>query len=285
MAEKRMTVRQSIVWHRLNRVVLYLIIAVLFVLVAFPFYWMIVTSLQPQEFVMNTPPQLWPKHGTWQNYIDAWNSAPWIRYFANTLFVAAASTLLSLLTSSMAAFAFASIDFRGKEVLFNLVLSVMMIPAATTLIPNFLIIRTLGWYDKFWALIIPFSTSVFGIFLLRQYFMSTPKELWEAAQIDGASRLRYFRSIALPMAKPAIVTIAINTFLGSWTSFLWPTVMTQSQDKQLIEVALRNFLGEKGQQWSQLAAASVFTTIPILVLFFFVQRQFIEGIGGGSVKG
>jgi multiple sugar transport system permease protein len=160
-----------------------------------------------------------------------------------------------------------------------------MIPAATTLIPNFLIIRTLGWFDKFYALIIPFAASVFGIFLLRQYFMSMPKELWEAAQIDGASRFRYFRSIALPLAKPAIVTIAINSFLGSWTSFLWPTVMTQSPDKQLIEVALNSFLGEKGQQWSQLAAASVFTTIPIVILFFFVQRQFIEGIGGGGIKG
>jgi len=279
------TMRQSIFWNRVTRVLLYLAIAALFILVVFPFYWMIVTSLQPQDAVMNVPPQLWPRHVTFQNYIDAWNSAPWLRYFGNTLFVAVAATLISLVTSSLAAFAFACIDFRGKEVLFNLVLSVMMIPAATTLIPNFLIIRTLGWYDKFYALIIPFAASVFGIFLLRQYFMSMPKELWEAAQIDGASRLRYFRSIALPLAKPAIVTIAINSFLGSWTSFLWPTVMTQSQNKQLIEVALNAFLGEKGQQWSQLAAASVFTTIPIVVLFFFVQRQFIEGIGGGGIKG
>jgi len=279
------TMRQSVLWNRVNRVFLYLAIAALFILVVFPFYWMIVTSLQPQDSVMSVPPQLWPKNPTFQNYIDAWNSAPWLRYFGNTLFVAVASTLISLTTSSLAAFAFACIDFKGKETLFSLVLSVMMIPAATTLIPNFLIIRTLGWYDKFYALIIPFAASVFGIFLLRQYFMSMPKELWEAAQIDGASRLRYFRSIALPLAKPAIVTIAINSFLGSWTSFLWPTVMTQSQNKQLIEVALNSFLGEKGQQWSQLAAASVFTTIPIVVLFFFVQRQFIEGIGGGGVKG
>jgi multiple sugar transport system permease protein len=246
---------------------------------------MIVTSLQPQDAVFNVPPQLWPTHPIFQNYIDAWNAAPWLRYFGNTLFVAVASTLISLTTSSLAAFAFACINFKGKEALFSLVLSVMMIPATTTLIPNFLIIRTLGWYDKFYALIIPFAASVFGIFLLRQYFMSMPRELWEAAQIDGASRLRYFRSIALPLAKPAIVTIAINSFLGSWTSFLWPTVMTQSQNKQLIEVALNSFLGEKGQQWSQLAAASVFTTVPIVVLFFFVQRQFIEGIGGGGIKG
>ncbi|MBA4365004.1 MAG: hypothetical protein C0398_03220 [Coprothermobacter sp.] len=279
------TMRQSVLWNRVNRVFLYLAITALFILVVFPFYWMIVTSLQPQDSVMSVPPQLWPTHPTFQNYIDAWNSAPWLRYFGNTLFVAVASTLISLTTSSLAAFAFACINFKGKEALFSLVLSVMMIPAATTLIPNFLIIRTLGWYDKFYALIIPFAASVFGIFLLRQYFMSMPKELWEAAQIDGASRLRYFRSIALPLAKPAIVTIAINSFLGSWTSFLWPTVMTQSQNKQLIEVALNSFLGEKGQQWSQLAAASVFTTVPIVVLFFFVQRQFIEGIGGGGVKG
>jgi multiple sugar transport system permease protein len=279
------TMRQSVLWNRINRILLYLTIAVLFVLVVFPFYWMIVTSLQPQDAVFSVPPQLWPKHLTFQNYVDAWNAAPWLRYFGNTLFVASASTLISLATSSLAAFAFACIDFKGKEALFSLVLSVMMIPAATTLIPNFLIIRTLGWYDKFYALIIPFAASVFGIFLLRQYFMSMPKELWEAAQIDGASRLRYFRSIALPLAKPAIVTIAINSFLGAWTSFLWPTVMTQSQDKQLIEVALNSFLGEKGQQWSQLAAASVFTTIPIVILFFFVQRQFIEGIGGGGIKG
>jgi multiple sugar transport system permease protein len=280
-----MTMRQSVFWNRVTRVLLYLAIAGLFILVVFPFYWMIVTSLQPQDAVFNVPPQLWPRHVTFQNYIDAWNSAPWLRYFGNTLFVAVAATSISLVTSSLAAFAFACIDFKGKEALFSLVLSVLMIPAATTLIPNFLIIRTLGWYDKFYALIIPFAASVFGIFLLRQYFMSMPKELWEAAQIDGASRLRYFRSIALPLAKPAIVTIAINSFLGSWTSFLWPTVMTQSQDKQLIEVALNAFLGEKGQQWSQLAAASVFTTIPIVILFFFVQRQFIEGIGGGGIKG
>lgn len=279
------TMRQSIFWNRVTRVLLYVAIAGLFILVVFPFYWMIVTSLQPQDAVFNVPPQLWPTHPTFQNYIDAWNAAPWLRYFGNTLFVAVAATLISLVTSSLAAFAFACINFKGKEALFSLVLSVMMIPAATTLIPNFLIIRTLGWYDKFYALIIPFAASVFGIFLLRQYFMSMPKELWEAAQIDGASRLRYFRSIALPLAKPAIVTIAINSFLGSWTSFLWPTVMTQSQNKQLIEVALNSFLGEKGQQWSQLAAASVFTTIPIVILFFFVQRQFIEGIGGGGIKG
>jgi multiple sugar transport system permease protein len=280
-----MTMRQSVFWNRVTRVLLYFAIAALFILVVFPFYWMIVTSLQPQDAVFNVPPQLWPTHPTFQNYIDAWNAAPWLRYFGNTLFVAVAATLISLVTSSLAAFAFACINFKGKEALFSLVLSVMMIPAATTLIPNFLIIRTLGWYDKFYALIIPFAASVVGIFLLRQYFMSMPKELWEAAQIDGASRLRYFRSIALPLAKPAIVTIAINSFLGSWTSFLWPTVMTQSQNKQLIEVALNSFLGEKGQQWSQLAAASVFTTIPIVILFFFVQRQFIEGIGGGGIKG
>ena len=279
------SMRRSVILSRINRVFLYLAIAALFIVVVFPFYWMIVTSLQPQDAVMNVPPQLWPEHPTFQNYIDAWHAAPWTRYFANTVFVAVASTLLSLMTSSLAAFAFACINFKGREVLFNVVLSVMMIPTATTLIPNFLIIRTLGWYDKFLALVVPFSTSVFGIFLLRQYFLSMPKELWEAAQIDGASRFRYFRSIALPLARPAIVTIAINSFLGAWTSFLWPTVMTQSPDKQLIEVALNSFLGEKGQQWSQLAAASVFTTIPIMILFFFVQRQFIEGIGGGGIKG
>jgi len=279
------TMRRSVMWQRVNRVLLYAAITALFLVVVFPFYWMIVTSLQPQDAVFTVPPELWPKHPTFQNYIDAWNAAPWLRYFGNTFFVASASTLISLVTSSLAAFAFATINFKGREALFNLVLSVMMIPTATTLIPNFLIIRTLGWFDTFYALIIPFAASVFGIFLLRQYFMSTPVELWEAAQIDGASRLRYFSSIALPLAKPAIVTIAINSFLGSWTSFLWPTVMTQSQDKQLIEVALNSFLGEKGQQWSQLAAASVFTTIPIIILFFFVQRQFIEGIGGGGIKG
>jgi len=278
------TMRRSVMWQRVNRVLLYTAITALFLAVVFPFYWMIVTSLQPQDAVFTVPPELWPKHPTFQNYIDAWNAAPWLRYFGNTFFVASASTLISLVTSSLAAFAFATINFKGRETLFNLVLSVMMIPTATTLIPNFLIIRTLGWFDTFYALIIPFAASVFRIFLLRQYFMSTPVELWEAAQIDGASRLLYFRSIALPLAKPAIVTIAINSFLGSWTSFLWPTVMTQSQDKQLIEVALNSFLGEKGQQWSQLAAASVFTTIPI-ILFFFVQRQFIEGIGGGGIKG
>jgi multiple sugar transport system permease protein len=259
---------------------------VLVVIFLFPFYWVIVTSLNGANQVLQFPPVFLP-HGQWQNYTRAWSEAPWLRYFANTIFIAGVTTLLVLITSILAGFAFGTMQFWGKSAIFAGFIAMMMIPQTVLLIPDYLVLRDLHWLNTYWAQIVPWSASVFGIFLLRQYFLSFPRELIEAARLDGATETRFIWKIAVPMAKPALITIALYVFLGSWNSFLWPYIMTQSPSVQPIEVGLATFLGTNGTDWTGLSAAVVFTTLPVMILFLVAQRQFLAGAyaATGGVKG
>lgn len=260
--------------------------AVLVVAFLFPFYWVLVTSLNRPNQVLQFPPVFLP-HWQWANYIRAWTEAPWLHYFANTIFIAGLTTLLVLLTSLLAGFAFGMIEFPGKQILFGGFLAMMMIPQTVLLIPDYILLRDIHWLNTYWAQIVPWGASVFGIFLLRQFFMSFPRELQEAAELDGASQSRFLWQIAMPMAKPALITIGLYVFLGSWNSFLWPYIMTSSPSVQPIEVGLATFLSTNGTDWTGLSAAVVFTTLPIMVLFLVAQRQFLEGAyaSSGGVKG
>ncbi len=249
---------------------------VLVVLFWFPFYWVIVTSLNSANQVLQFPPVFLP-HWQWQNYVQAWRMAPWMRYFLNTLFIATATTLLVLLTSLMAAFAFGTMEFSGKTVIFAGFLALMMVPQTVLLIPDYIVLRDIHWLNTYWAQIVPWGASVFGIFLLRQFFLSFPRELMDAADLDGASRWRFLWQIALPMARPVLITIGLYAFLGSWDSFLWPYIMTSSPSVQPIEVGLANFLGTNGTDWTGLSASVVFTTLPVMVLFLVAQKQFLSG--------
>jgi len=264
----------------------WLIGAILVVLFLFPFYWVIVTSLNGANQVLQFPPTFLP-HWHWGNYTLAWSEAPWLRYFANTIFIAGLTTLMVLVTSLFAGFAFGTLSFPGKQVLFGSVLAIMMIPQTVLLIPDYIILRDIHWLNTYWAQIVPWGASVFGIFLLRQFFMSFPPELIEAASLDGASQSRFLWKIAMPMAKPALITIGLYVFLGSWNSFLWPYIMTTSPSVQPIEVGLANFLGTNGTDWTGLSAAVVFTTLPVMILFLFAQKQFLAGAyaSTGGVKG
>ncbi len=254
---------------------------VLTVLFLFPFYWVVVTSLNGSNQVLQFPPVFLP-HGQWQNYVRAWNEAPWLRYFFNTLLIAGLTTLLVLVTSILAGFAFGVMEFKGKQILFLSFLALMMIPQTVLLIPDYIILRDLHWLNTYWAQIVPWGASVFGIFLLRQFFMTFPRELLESAVLDGASITRSLWQIVVPMARPALVTVALYIFLGSWNSFLWPYIMTSSPSVQPIEVGMATFLGTNGTDWTGLSAAVVFTTLPVMILFLVAQRQFLAGAFAAS---
>jgi multiple sugar transport system permease protein len=252
----------------------------------FPFYWVIVTSLNGSSQVMQYPPTFLP-HWQWINYLRAWSEAPWVTYFANTIFIASTTTLLALATSLLAGFSLGVLQFKTRNLWFAAILSLLMIPQTVLLIPDYILMRDIGWLNTYWVQIVPWGASVFGIFLLRQYMLSLPRELIEAAELDGASRMKFLARVAMPMVKPALVVIGLYVFIGSWDSFLWPFIMTQSPSVQPIEVGLASFLGTNGYDWTGLSAAVVFTTLPVMLLFLVAQRQFLEGAHafGSGLKG
>jgi len=184
----------------------------------------------------------------------------------------------------MAAYAFAKMEFFGKRVLFVVLLSTMMIPGEVLLIPNYITMVKLHWIDTYWALTVPWIVSVFGIFLLRQFFMSLPDALWDAAQLDGCSRFRFLWRILVPLAKPGLVTVALFKFIGSWNAFLWVIIMTNSPEKRTIPVGLLNFSQDTGTFFELLTAASTMAVLPILILFFLTQKQFIQGIARSGIR-
>jgi multiple sugar transport system permease protein len=252
-----------------------------------PFYWVVVTSLNPDSSMYSFPPSLVP-HFYWANYVRAWHAAPWLRYLGNTLLIAGCTVVLCVLTSLLAGFAFGVMRFPGRKVLFALVLSVLMVPQVALLIPDFQIASFLGWLDTYWIQIVPWGASVFGIFLVRQFLIGVPAELFEAAELDGAGRLRILWSIGAPLVLPALIIVGLNTFMASWNSFVWPSIMAPTDPSvRPVELGLYNFLQAAGTDYTGLCAAVTFTTIPVLVVFLLLQRHFIAGAfsAAGGVRG
>lgn len=244
-----------------------------------PFFWMITTSLKFRTQVFTYPPQFIPTQFVWQNYVDSWNAVPFARYYLNSTFVSVMITLGQLATCSLAAYAFARLKFFGRNVIFLIFLGTMMVPFQLTMIPLYFIMGSFKWIDTYYALIVPFSTSAFGIFLLRQFFIDIPTELEDAARIDGCSRIGILFKIILPLSKPALATLGIFTFMFSWNSFLWPLIVTNSDELYVIQLGLSVFRDAYGGvQWALLMAATSMATIPVLIVFFFGQKQFIQGI-------
>ncbi|AHV96822.1 carbohydrate ABC transporter permease [Paenibacillus sabinae] len=257
-----------------------------------PIVWMITGASRPYEELFKYSNSFnihlfVPVHPTLQNFKDViFNERnPFLTYIGNTLFVAAIVTVLVLLINSMAAFAFAKLRFRGKAIVFALFMSAMIIPGEVTLVPNYLLMHAFGWLDSYKALIIPSMLSVFGIFLLRQFFAEIPDEILEAAKIDGATMPRTFARIVLPAAVPPMITLGLMTFLGNWDSYLWPLIVINDDKKQMIQVAIAAFSSAEGTDWSKILAASTISTVPILILFLFLQRYYIQGITASGVKG
>ena len=241
-----------------------------------PFFVMLVVSLFPNEAFMA---RRFPLHQmTLGNYLEVFRVLPFGRYFINSAVVTVSVTVLQILISSLAAFAFARLRFRGREALFLLYLATLMIPPQVTLIPNFLIIKTLGWYDSYPALIVPALFSALSTFLLRQYYRGIPLEMDEAARMDGASSLRIWGQIIVPLSWPAISALAVFTFQATWNDFLWPLVVTTTDKMRTIPIGLSYFVGQYSTAWHLLMAGSVIALLPVLVIYFLAQKTFVQGI-------
>ncbi|MGD7044923.1 carbohydrate ABC transporter permease [Jeotgalibacillus proteolyticus] len=247
-------------------------------LVLLPLWWMISTSLKSPEEIAQYPPTFFPSEFRFSNYIEAWQTAPFTRWALNTLFIATMGMIGAVLVNSLVAYAFAKIRFKGKNLWFVIILATMLIPGFVTLVPQYILFSKLGWVNTYLPLIVPaFFGSAFFIFLLRQFMMSIPNELMEAAILDGASHLQIWWHIMIPLTKPALITVAIFSFNGAWNDLLGPLLYLNDERMYTLQIGLQTFRGTVQTQWNYLMAMSVTVLLPVIALFFFFQRYFIEG--------
>ena len=263
-----------------------------------PFVWMIFTSLKsPAELALD-PPTFFPHHWQWSNYPDAMKAAPFLTYFRNSFFIAFSHTAITLALGSMAGYALARLPFRGRELVFMGFLTMLMIPTYTKIVPQFLLVKFMplfggndllgqggsGWLDTWWALIIPGGLTTSAVFLFRQFYLSLPKELEEAARLDGLNEFRIYAQIYTPLMKPALATVGLLTFQESWNNFLWPLLVTTSDNLRVIQVGLAVFRQLEVTSWNYLMAGTALATVPMVVLFLFAQRYFVQGFANAGIK-
>lgn len=273
----------------LKKLLSYVFLSVGAVTMVAPFLWMFVTSLKEAGDVFSYH-HSWiedwvPTSFVWQNYVKALKVVPFARFYLNSIFVAVLTTLGQVFTSAMAGYSFARLKFPGRDKIFFAYLMTLMIPGAVTMIPNFILMRYLGWIDSYKALIIPGIFTAYGTFMLRQFFMTLPRELEDAAKIDGCSYPGIFWRIILPLSKPALATLTTFTFMGTWMNFMWPLVVVNSQEKFTLPVGLSYFQSLHHTDWTVLMAGSMMMLAPILLVFIFNQRYFVEGIKLTGIKG
>lgn len=277
---------------RLQRIittaVLEIVLAVVGVAMVTPFVWMVTTSLKSRSQVFLYPPQIIPRPALWSNFVEVWTrDAPMVSAYLNSVKITSLVTIGTLISCSLAAYAFAKIRFPGSGFLFGALLATMMIPSQVTLVPVYILVARIGWVDTHWPLIVPpVMTNAFGVFLLRQFFLTIPDELLDAARIDGANPFHMFTRVALPLVKPALVTLGIFIMLGSWNSFLPPLIYLNSADKFTIPLVINYFQSlTTGPEWEIMMAAITTALAPMLLAYLFAQRYFIESITLTGMKG
>jgi len=273
-----------------SKAVLYLILILGAVVAILPFYWMVSTSFMTLSETINR--KWFPAELQFQNYVDAWNQAKFAKYFLNSVIITFTTVVGVLFTSTLAGYAFARIRFAGRDFLFALMLSTMMIPETITLLPNLLMIRGAiiplpggSWVNTLQGLAVPFMANAFSVFLLRQFFAQVPNELWDAARIDGCGHLRFLIQVVLPISKAPMMTVLLFSFTSAWNAFMWPLLVTTRENWRPLMVGLWNFVTEAGPETHLLMAGAVITLIPILIVYFFAQKQFTEGIATTGLKG
>jgi len=253
-----------------------------------PFFWMLITSVKPAAEISTYPPAWLPHEFQFSNYADAWSVAPFGTFYVNSVVVAGTTTLLQVTFALLMGYAFAIIRFPAKTVLLLAVLSTMMIPDEMKLVPNFILLSKLGWIDTYMGLIVPAIAHAFPVFVLYQQFRQLPRSLIEAAQADGAGHWRILWQVAVPMSRPVLTAVALVSLLGQWNAYLWPLIVTNSTSMRTLPLGiayLRKQAEEGSVQWNLLMAAAVFVVIPIVILYTFAQKQFVEGITRGALKG
>lgn len=251
-----------------------------------PFYWLVLTSLKSDAEVFKMPPVWVPEKLLWENFGRSVTYIPFFLYLKNTLVICGLSVAGTVLSSSLVAYSFSRIQWPGRDALFGVLLATMMLPGQVTLIPVFAIFRALGWIDTIKPLVVPhFLGTAFYIFMLRQFFLTIPLELSDAARIDGCSEWGIYQRVILPLARPALATVGLFTFINAWNDFLGPLIYLNDERKATLSLGLQQFVSQHGAEWSLLMAASTLMTLPIILLFFFAQRTFIQGIALTGVKG
>lgn len=272
-----------------GRILIYVVLITVAIIVIIPFLFTISVSLM--TLTESTGRELLPANPQWSNYATAWREANFGRYFFNSVKITAITVTGELIFCTMAAYAFAQFEFPGKNFLFSLLLSTLILPEAITWVPNFITVSWLGkispipWLNNWPALTIPFMASAFNILLLRQFFQQIPKDLWDSAQIDGASHIRYLLTVVLPLAKAPIVTVLLFGFIGSWNALAWPILVTTTPDWRPISYGLLSFLDEAGARNHLRMAGAMITIAPLILIYFFTQKQFTEGIATTGLKG
>jgi multiple sugar transport system permease protein len=271
--------------HLAGRLILYLTLACVCVIMAFPFLWMFSSSLKTNDEIWSIPPVLWPAEPLWRNFVDAWNSAPFGLYLFNSVFVATAVVIIQIINSSMMAYALSHMKFALARPLMGLIVVSYMLPVSATYLSGYVILAKLGLLDSYTGLIVSNSISIFGIFLLRQAYLQIPKEVAEAAKIDGASHWRTLWAIMLPLSLPTLIVMSLLTFIGQYNNYLWPMLITKNPDLYLVSAGLRSFFmegGAYGMKWPLIMAASTFTILPLLVLFVIAQKWIIKGVNNAQ---
>jgi multiple sugar transport system permease protein len=270
---------------RFSHAWLYVVLTVGLVAVVTPFVWMVLGSFKSEGELRQSPPTWWPQTGSWDNYTQLFSQFGFGKYFFNSTVVAVTVTIGNLLFCSMLGYALAMLEFKGKRALFVLVMVTLLIPGVVTFVPLFVLVANAGLVDTLPALILPFLVSPFGVFLMRQFILGLPRELLDAGRVDGAGELRIFSRIFLPLCGPALATLAILTFLGSWNNFLWPLVVAQSESRYTLPVALALYsTGQNSTRYGLLLAGATVVLLPVLVVFLIFQRRFIEGIATTGIK-
>jgi multiple sugar transport system permease protein len=270
---------------RLRRVLLYVVLVAGAMLALFPMFWMVSASLMPTGEASMYPPRVLPTRVTLDHYTALFTRLNLGRYLLNSALISVVVTVLSLAINSMAGYAFAKLRFRGRDRLFQFLSAALVLPVQVAMLPLFLLMKQLGLINSYLGVIIPGLASIFGIFLIRQYAQSIPDDMIDAARMDGASELRIYRSVVLPGIVPILATLAIWTFLATWNDFMWPLIVLSDESHYTLPVALANLVGEHVQDTELMMAGSVLTTLPVLLVFLFLQRYYIQGVMSGSVKG
>lgn len=268
----------------LGRVGLYLALIVSSLVMIVPFYWSVGTSLKLEQYVFASPPQWWPNPLTIQNYISVFTKIRFYRYFLNSVFVSAVVTFAHVFFDTLAAYAFAKLPFPGRDKIFFFLLLGLMIPFQVNLIPLYRIMGWLNWTNTYLALIVPNLTSIFGLFMMRQFLLTIPNDLLDAGRMDGCSEFGVFWRIVLPLSIPGIATLVILTFMGIWNDFLWPRIVLSSETLYTLPVGLAQLQMKNTSNEAQIMAGTVLTALPMIIVFLFMQRQFIEGMTAGAVK-
>ncbi len=271
-----------------NKTISHIVLILFGLLIAVPFLWMVSTSLKSISEVWIFPPKWVPSKIMWENYPAAFKSAPFFRYILNTIFVASTVVIAQLFFVTLASYAFSILEFKGRDALFFIIIATLMIPYQMTFVPAYVILAKLKWLDTYLSLTVPFFTSAFGIFLIRQAFKQVPKDLLDAARIDGAGHLRRIWNVIVPISYPSIITFSLFSFVYHYNDYFWPLIVTNSESVRTVPLGLAKFVQMEGgyaQQWPMIMAANTIAIVPLLIVFVVAQRYYVQGISTTGLKG